>query len=102
MTTGQVARTTAQRGSTSFVFTPDAVPPLPVFCSRILSPLIQSSSLTSRVASFTAQAVVSKGRVYASGSIGCDKELKLVEGGVQAQTVGESLNMSKFGLMCCF
>lgn len=46
--------------------------------------------------------MVSKGRVYASGSIGCDKELKLVEGGIQAQTVGGSLNMSKFGLMCLF
>lgn len=34
-----------------------------------------------------AQAIVSNGTVYASGNIGCDRELKLVEGGVQAQTV---------------
>ncbi|KIM47543.1 hypothetical protein M413DRAFT_202610 [Hebeloma cylindrosporum] len=56
--------TTARQGSASFVFTPDAVPPLPIF----------------------SQAVVSKGQVYASGNIGCDREFKLVEGGVQAQT----------------
>lgn len=36
---------------------------------------------------FTAQAVISKGHVYASGSIGVTKEMKLVEGGVQPQTV---------------
>ncbi|KAG6830892.1 hypothetical protein H0H92_014043 [Tricholoma furcatifolium] len=47
------------------VFTPDAVPPLPVF----------------------SQAVISKGNVYVSGNIGCTKDLKLVEGGVQPQTV---------------
>ena len=43
----------------------DAVPPLPVF----------------------SQAVVSGGNVYVSGNVGCTHDLKLVEGGVQAQTV---------------
>jgi len=47
-----------------FVFTPDAVPPLPVF----------------------SQAVISKGHVYASGNIGCDKNFKIADGGVKEQT----------------
>ena len=34
-----------------------------------------------------AQATISKGHVYASGNIGCDKDFKIVEGGVQGQTV---------------
>uniref|UniRef100_A0A0W0G4N7 Putative Endoribonuclease L-PSP n=1 Tax=Moniliophthora roreri TaxID=221103 RepID=A0A0W0G4N7_MONRR len=32
------------------------------------------------------QAVISKGYVYVSGNIGCDKNFKVVEGGVKAQT----------------
>ncbi|KAF9567833.1 Endoribonuclease L-PSP [Agrocybe pediades] len=55
-----------------FVNTPDAIPPLPIF----------------------SQAVVSNGRVYVSGNIGCDKNLKLVDGGVQAQTRTALQNMS--------
>jgi len=40
------------------------------------------------------QAVISKGYVYVSGNIGCDKEFKLVEGGVQAQTRAALNNIS--------
>lgn len=47
------------------VYTPDAVPPLPVF----------------------SQAATSGGHVYVSGNIGCTKNFKLVEGGIQAETV---------------
>ncbi|EEB91371.1 hypothetical protein MPER_10273 [Moniliophthora perniciosa FA553] len=46
------------------VSTPEANPVLPVF----------------------SQAVISKGYVYVSGNIGCDKNFKIVEGGVKAQT----------------
>ncbi|KJA15268.1 hypothetical protein HYPSUDRAFT_149290 [Hypholoma sublateritium FD-334 SS-4] len=46
------------------VYTPDAVPPLPVF----------------------SQAATSDGHVYVSGNIGCTKDFKLVEGGIQAET----------------
>ncbi len=54
------------------VHAPDALPTFPVF----------------------SQAVISKGHVYVSGNIGCHSDLRtLVEGGVQAQTVGlEALN----------
>ncbi|KAF7792435.1 hypothetical protein EIP86_003472 [Pleurotus ostreatoroseus] len=49
------------------VHNPDALPTFPVF----------------------SQATISKGQVYVSGNIGCKPDLKtLVEGGVQAQTVG--------------
>ncbi|KAF8204011.1 Endoribonuclease L-PSP/chorismate mutase-like protein, partial [Pholiota molesta] len=41
-----------------------------------------------------AQAVVSKGMVYASGNIGCDNHYRLVEGGVQAQTQAALHNLS--------
>lgn len=47
------------------VFSPDALPVLPVF----------------------SQAVISDGKVYLSGNIGCTKDFKIVEGGVKAQTV---------------
>ncbi|TEB38622.1 Endoribonuclease L-PSP [Coprinellus micaceus] len=47
-----------------YVFTEEAMPPLPVF----------------------SQATVSKGFVFASGNIGITKEWKLVEGGVKEQT----------------
>ena len=47
------------------VYTPDAVPPLPVF----------------------SQAVITGGYVCVSGNIGCTKDFKLVAGGVQAETV---------------
>ncbi|KAF8167405.1 Endoribonuclease L-PSP, partial [Crassisporium funariophilum] len=41
-----------------------------------------------------AQAVISKGHVYASGNIGCDKDFKVVDGGVQAQTRAALRNLS--------
>ncbi|TFK41882.1 Endoribonuclease L-PSP [Crucibulum laeve] len=56
----------------TFVFTSDAVPPLPTF----------------------SQAVVSRGHVYVSGNLGCTKDLKIVEGGVQAQTRAALENLS--------
>jgi hypothetical protein len=46
---------------------PDALPTLPVFSQAVLSDQSQ--------------------RIYLSGTIGCTKEFKLVEGGVKAQTV---------------
>ncbi|THV01427.1 Endoribonuclease L-PSP [Dendrothele bispora CBS 962.96] len=49
--------------SPSIVRSEDAIPALPVF----------------------SQAVISRGYVFVSGNIGCDKDLKLVDGGVQAQ-----------------
>ncbi|KAI0047503.1 Endoribonuclease L-PSP [Auriscalpium vulgare] len=54
------------------VHTTDAVPALPVF----------------------SQAVVSRGYVYVSGNIGCDKDVKIVEGGVISQTRAALENMS--------
>lgn len=49
------------------VYTPDAVPPMPVF----------------------SQATISRGYVYVSGNIGVLHDLKtIVDGGVQPQTVG--------------
>jgi len=54
------------------VFTPEAVPPLPIF----------------------SQAVISKGHVYVSGNIGCDENLKIVDGGVKGQTRALLRNMS--------
>jgi len=54
------------------VSTSDAVPPLPTF----------------------SQAIVSKGHVYASGNIGCDKDFKIVEGGVQGQTRAALKNLA--------
>ena len=36
---------------------------------------------------YIAQAVISKGHVYASGNIGCDKNFKIADGGVKEQTV---------------
>ncbi|KAF9005458.1 Endoribonuclease L-PSP [Cyathus striatus] len=56
----------------TIVSTPDAVPPLPVF----------------------SQAVISGDRVYVSGTIGCTKEFKLVEGGIKAQTRAALENMT--------
>ncbi|TFK37918.1 Endoribonuclease L-PSP [Crucibulum laeve] len=55
------------------VYTPDAVPPLPVF----------------------SQATISRGYVYASGNIGCTKEFKLVEGGIRAETRAALENLRK-------
>ncbi|KAF5316242.1 hypothetical protein D9619_006785 [Psilocybe cf. subviscida] len=54
------------------VFSPDALPVLPVF----------------------SQAVISDGKVYLSGNIGCTREFKIVEGGVKAQTRAALENMS--------
>ncbi|KAE9385475.1 Endoribonuclease L-PSP [Gymnopus androsaceus JB14] len=55
------------------VFTSDAAPPLPVF----------------------SQATVSGGYVYVSGNIGCDHQLKVVPGGIKAETQAALENMSK-------
>ena len=55
----------------TIVSTADAIPSLPFF----------------------SQAAISRGYVYVSGNIGCTKDYKLVEGGVQAQTVS---NLAKF------
>ncbi|KIJ44803.1 hypothetical protein M422DRAFT_167709, partial [Sphaerobolus stellatus SS14] len=41
-----------------------------------------------------AQAIISRGMVYVSGNIGCDKEFKIVPGGVQAQTRAALNNIS--------
>ncbi|TFK77472.1 Endoribonuclease L-PSP [Pluteus cervinus] len=57
--------------SKKIIFTPDAVPPLPVF----------------------SQAVVSKGHVFASGNIGCTRDFKPLEG-VEAQTRAALTNLS--------
>ncbi|KAF8518826.1 Endoribonuclease L-PSP [Hysterangium stoloniferum] len=56
----------------TIISTPNANPPLPVF----------------------SQAVISRGMVYVSGNIGCDKDFKLVEGGVKAQTRAALNNIS--------
>ncbi|KAI0064057.1 Endoribonuclease L-PSP [Artomyces pyxidatus] len=63
------------------VFTEDALPPLPIYCDRFMSP--------------SAQAVVSRGTVYASGNIGITRDMNLVEGGVEAQTRAALENLSK-------
>ncbi|KAF9451412.1 YjgF-like protein [Macrolepiota fuliginosa MF-IS2] len=55
------------------VSAPEAVPPLPVF----------------------SQAVISKGFVYLSGNIGCDNNLKVVEGGIVAETRAALENITK-------
>ncbi|KAF8640792.1 hypothetical protein AX17_000441 [Amanita inopinata Kibby_2008] len=49
----------------------DAVPPLPIF----------------------SQAVISKGHIFVSGNIGCDKNFNVVPGGVQVQTVHLRVNL---------
>ncbi|KAF8604343.1 YjgF-like protein [Ceratobasidium sp. AG-I] len=54
------------------VYTENAVPPLPVF----------------------SQATIANGVVYCSGSIGCDHQLKLIPGGVAAQTTRALENLS--------
>ncbi|KZT20117.1 YjgF-like protein [Neolentinus lepideus HHB14362 ss-1] len=55
------------------ISTPDAVPPLPAF----------------------SQAMVSDGKVYASGSVGCDKDFKLTPGGIKPQTRAALQNLEK-------
>ncbi|KAI8994153.1 YjgF-like protein [Trametes punicea] len=55
------------------VFTEEANPPLPVY----------------------SQAVISGKTVYASGNIGITRDMKLVEGGVQAQTRAALENLQK-------
>ncbi|KLO07706.1 YjgF-like protein [Schizopora paradoxa] len=56
------------------VYTPDATPTLPVF----------------------SQAVISRGHVYVSGTVGCIDDLKtLAPGGVQAETRVALQNMAK-------
>jgi len=42
-----------------------------------------------------AQAIISKGFVFLSGNVGCDRNLKLAEGGVQAETRAALENMKK-------
>ncbi|KAI0048753.1 Endoribonuclease L-PSP [Auriscalpium vulgare] len=61
----------------TIVFTEDALPPLPVYCSS------------------SAQAVISGKTVYASGNIGITREFKLVEGGVEEQTRAALENLAK-------
>ncbi|KAF9486483.1 YjgF-like protein [Pholiota conissans] len=81
----------SETGEKIFVFTPDAVPPLPIFCTIIPSGnCLKHTDTTNAIA----QAVVSKGIVYASGNIGCDSNFKLVEGGVQAQTRAALRNLA--------
>ncbi|KAF8832003.1 hypothetical protein HHX47_DHR1000908 [Lentinula edodes] len=53
-----------------FLFTPQANPVLPVFCKSV---------------NHETQAVISKGTIYVSGNIGCDKDMKIV-GDIKAQT----------------
>ncbi|OBZ71665.1 Protein MMF1, mitochondrial [Grifola frondosa] len=55
------------------VFSAEANPPLPIY----------------------SQAIISGKTVYVSGSIGCTRDLVLVEGGVQAQTRAALDNMKK-------
>ncbi|EJF63179.1 YjgF-like protein [Dichomitus squalens] len=55
------------------VFTEEANPPLPIY----------------------SQAIISGKTIYVSGSIGIDREFKLVEGGVQAQTRAALDNLTK-------
>ncbi|EPQ56291.1 YjgF-like protein, partial [Gloeophyllum trabeum ATCC 11539] len=42
-----------------------------------------------------AQAVVSEGKVYASGSVGCDKDFVLVPGGIKPQTRAALENLGR-------
>ncbi|KAJ7286141.1 Endoribonuclease L-PSP/chorismate mutase-like protein [Mycena rebaudengoi] len=58
--------------SKKIVFTEDALPPMPVF----------------------SQAVVANGTVYCSGTIGCTRDLVVVEGGIKPQTRAALENMS--------
>ncbi|KAJ3879470.1 Endoribonuclease L-PSP [Lentinula edodes] len=51
-----------------FLFTPQANPVLPVFCKSV-----------------NHETVISKGTIYVSGNIGCDKDMKIV-GDIKAQT----------------
>jgi hypothetical protein len=69
------------------VLVPEALPPLPVLCK-----LPFCLKFTARPSSFPAQAVITNGFIYLSGNLGCDKDSKLVEGGVQAETVGPILS----------
>ncbi|KAF9451413.1 YjgF-like protein, partial [Macrolepiota fuliginosa MF-IS2] len=55
------------------VFTPEANPPLPVY----------------------SQAITSKGFVFVSGNIGCDRDLKVYEGGVKVETRAALENIKK-------
>ncbi|KXN88884.1 hypothetical protein AN958_06754 [Leucoagaricus sp. SymC.cos] len=64
---------TDSKSTKKIVSTADATPPLPVF----------------------SQAVIANGFVYVSGNIGCDKQFKLAEGGVQAETRMALENISK-------
>ncbi|KAH9847900.1 Endoribonuclease L-PSP [Lenzites betulinus] len=57
------------------VFSEEALPPLPVYCKS--------------------QAVISGKTIYASGNIGITKDMKIVEGGVQAQTRAALDNLTK-------
>ncbi|KXN88883.1 Enamine/imine deaminase [Leucoagaricus sp. SymC.cos] len=55
------------------VFSAEANPPLPVY----------------------SQAIISKGFVFVAGNVGCDRNLKLVEGGIKAETVPALENIRK-------
>lgn len=70
------------------VISTDAAPCLPVFgeCAfahRDLEvKMLKSGPLTCK-----AHSCISDGKVYVSGTIGCNKEFKIVSGGIKAQTV---------------
>lgn len=74
------------------IFTEDAIPPLPPFCSWLHFCRVRVYIWSNHVyvffhsSSISAQATVLNGLVYCSGNIGCDREWKLV-GDVREQTV---------------
>ena len=80
------------------VLSEEAHPPLPIYC-KLSSHLSDPNSTYLYHA--LAQAIISGKTIYVSGSIGITRDMKLVEGGVQAQTV-RSLFLSALGttLMC--
>ncbi|KAF7295465.1 YjgF-like protein [Mycena indigotica] len=63
------------------IFTPDAIPAMPVFCEFSLEAFDEAENNRD-----IAQAAVSNGVVYVSGNIGCTNDFKVVEGGIKAQT----------------
>ncbi|KAI6167266.1 Endoribonuclease L-PSP [Pisolithus thermaeus] len=87
--------TSATCGTTTtkeIVYSSDAIPPLSVFCTYLIS---GPSPLLPSLIHGLAQAVKSRGHVYVSGCIGCDSEYLVVEGGIQAQTRAALENISR-------
>jgi 2-iminobutanoate/2-iminopropanoate deaminase len=64
---------------------PGAVPPLPILCKSSTRHVV-CLVLPVTYLILTAQAVISKGHVYVSGSIGCDEKYNII-GGIHEQTV---------------